>query len=192
MKLTAYIFILISFVLLQSCATTDPNVAQEKKEIEYAKGTIKEQPKWFEKLKSDKKILYAKGTAVSKDMQLSIDKATLNARTSLADQLNGHISANMKQFVKESGIDEDTEMYSEVEKVVKSSVKETSTIGYREYKSETVASGSKYRTYYVLEYPFGKANKILVSQIKNSALLEGSLQASEAYKELEKEIQGSN
>jgi hypothetical protein len=98
----------------------------------------------------------------------------------------------MKQFVKESGIDEDTEMYSEVEKVVKSSVKETSTIGYREYKSETVASGSKYRTYYVLEYPFGKANKILVSQIKNSALLEGSLQASEAYKELEKEIQGSN
>jgi hypothetical protein len=31
-----------------------------------------------------------------------------------------------------------------------------------------------------------------VSQIKNSALLEGSLQASEAYKELEKEIQGSN
>ena len=57
---------------------------------------------------------------------------------------------------------------------------------------ETVASGSKYRTYYVLEYPIGKANKILMSQIKNNALLEGSLQASEAYKELEKEIQGSN
>ena len=191
MKLATYIFILVSFVLLQSCAT-DPKVAAEKREAEYAKGTIKEQPKWFEKLKNDKKILYAKGTAVSKDMQLSIDKATLNARISLADQLNGHISANMKQFVKESGIDEDTEMYSEVEKVVKSSVKETSTIGYREYKSETIASGSKYRTYYVLQYPIGKANKILMSQIKNNALLEGSLQASEAYKELEKEIQGSN
>ena len=191
MRFIAYIFILISFVLLQGCAT-DPKIAKEKKDIEYAKGTVKEQPKWFEKLPKNKKVLYAKGTAISKDMQLSLNKATLNAKDSLADTLESYISSKTKTFAKESGLDEDTEMYSEVEKVVKSSVKETSTIGYREYKSETVASGSKYRTYYVLEYPFGKANKILVSQIKNSALLEGSLQASEAYKELEKEIQGSN
>ena len=34
--------------------------------------------------------------------------------------------------------------------------------------------------------------KILIDQIKNNALLEGSVQASTAYKELEKEIQGSN
>ena len=65
-------------------------------------------------------------------------------------------------------------------------------MGFKEYKSKTVAVGSKYRTYYVLEYPLGSANKILISQIKNNALLEGSLQASKAYKELEKEIAGNN
>ena len=150
MKLATYIFILISFVLLQSCAT-DPKVAADKKAAEFAKGTIKEQPKWFEKLKNDKKILYAKGTAVSKDMQLSIKKATLFAKDSLFDSLNSTISSKTKLFAKESGIDEDTEMYSELEQVIINTVKEAHVIGYREYKSETVASGSKYRTYYVLE-----------------------------------------
>ena len=125
-------------------------------------------------------------------MQLSLNKATLNAKDSLADTLESYISSKTKTFAKESGLDEDTEMYSELEKVIINTVKEARIIGYREYKSETVASGSKYRTYYVLEYPIGKANKILISQIKNDALLEGSVQASEAYKELEKEIQGSN
>ena len=188
MKLTTYIAILISFALLQGCVTTNPDVAK----LKVTKATIKEEPKWFTKLPKSKKILYAKGTALSGDMQLSIDKATLNARTSLSDQLNGHISANMKQFVKESGIDEDTKMYSEMEKVVKSSVKETSTTGYSEYKSKTIGIGTKYRTYYVMQYPIGKANKILISQIQNNALLEGSVQASAAYKDLEKEIQGSD
>ncbi len=188
MKLATYIAILISFVLLQGCETTNPNTAK----LKVTKATIKEEPKWFKKLPKSKKILYAKGTALSGDMQLSIDKATLNARTSLAVQLNGIISANMKQFIKESGIDEDTKMYSEMEKVVKSSVKETSTTGYSEYESKTIGIESKYRTYYVMQYPIGKANKILISQIKNNALLEGSMQASAAYKDLEKEIQGSD
>ena len=84
--------------------------------------------------------------------------------------------------------DELTELYSELEQVTINSVKEANIVGFKEYKSKTIAVGSKYRTYYVLEYALGSANKILISQIKNNALLEGSLHASKAYKELEKEI----
>ena len=160
MKLTTYIAILISFALLQGCVTTNPDVAK----LKVTKATIKEEPKWFTKLPKSKKILYAKGTALSGDMQLSLDKATIAAKRSLAETLDSYISSKTKTFAKESGLDEDTEMYSELEKVIINTVKEARIIGYREYKSETVASGSKYRTYYVLEYPFGKANKILVSQ----------------------------
>ena len=191
MKLAAYIIILISFALLQSCAT-NPDVAAEKEKIEIAKGTIKEQPKWFKKIPKSKKILYAKGTAISGDMQLSIDKATISAKRSLADKLDSYISSKTKTFAKESGIDELSSIYSELEQVTINTIKEAHIVGFKEYKSETVAFGSKYRTYYVMEYPFGKANKILIAQIKNNALLEGSVQASTAYKELEKEIQGSD
>ena len=91
MKLAAYIIILFSFVLLQSCATTGVGGDAEKRAI--AKETLKQVPKWFTKLPKSKKILYAKGTAVSEDMQLSIDKATIASKRSLADKLDSYISS---------------------------------------------------------------------------------------------------
>ena len=191
MKLFVYLIVLVSFVLLQSCAT-DPKILAEKQKVKIVSTSMKEQPKWFKKLPKSKKFLYAKGTAVSGDMQISIDKATLLARRSLAEKIDSTISSKAKLFVKEVGMEELAELYTEFERVIISSVKEANTVGFNEYKSKTLAVGSKYRTYYVLEYPLGSANKILISQIKNNALLEGSLQASKAYKELEKEIAGNN
>ena len=191
MKLFVYLIVLVSFVLLQSCAT-DPKILAEKQKTEIAKEAIKETPKWFKKLPKSKKFLYAKGTAVSGDMQLSMDKATMVAKRSLAEKLDSTISSKTKTFAKEVGMGELTELYSELEQVTINSVKEANIVGFKEYKIKTIAVGSQYRTYYVLEYPLGSANKILISQIKNNALLEGSLQASKAYKELEKEIAGNN
>ena len=191
MRLFVYLIVLVSFVLLQSCAT-DPKILAEKQKVKIVSTSMKEQPKWFKKLPKSKKFLYAKGTAVSGDMQISIDKATLLARRSLAEKIDSNISSKSKLFVKEVGMEELGELYTEFERVIISSVKEANTVGFNEYKSKTLAVGSKYRTYYVLEYALGSANKILISQIKNNALLEGSLQASKAYKELEEEIAGNN
>ena len=191
MRLSVYLIVLVSFVLLQSCAT-DPKILAEKQKEKIASETIKEAPKWFKKLPKNKKILYAKGTAVSSDMQLSIDKAKIAAKRSLAEKLESTISSKTKQFAKETGIDEMTELYTELEQVTINSVKEASIVGFNEYKSKTVLIGSKYRTFYVLEFPIDKANKILLSQIKNNALVEQSIKASEAYKELEEEIKSSN
>jgi len=191
MKLFVYLIVLVSFVLLQSCAT-DPKILAEKQKAKIASETIKEVPKWFKKLPKSKKFLYAKGTQISSDMQMSIDKATLAAKRSLAEKLDSTISSKTKSFAKEVGMDELTELYTELEQVTINTVKEANIVGFKEYKSKTTATGSKYRTYFVLEYPLGSANKILISQIKNNALLEGSLQASKAYKELEKEIAGNN
>jgi len=188
MKLAAHITILVCFVFLQGCETTNPNTAK----LKVTKATMKEVPKWFTKLPKSKKVLYSKGTAISGDLQLSIDKATIAAKRSLAETLNSYISSKTKTFVTETGMNEDSSMYSELEQVTMNVIKEANIVGFKEYKSKTIGIGSKYRTYYVMEYPIGKANKILISQIKNNALLEGSVKASAAYKDLEKEIQGSN
>ena len=191
MRFSVYIVLIISFVLLQSCVT-DPRIVAEQQKAKIAKQSLKETPKWFKKLPKKKKVLYAKGTAVSGDMQLSIDKAKIAAKRSLAEKLESTISSKTKQFAKEIGIDEMTEVYTELEQVTINSVKEASIVGFNEYKSKTVLIGSKYRTFYVLEFPIDKANKILLSQIKNNALVEQSIKASEAYKELEEEIKSSN
>jgi len=191
-KLFTYLIVLVSFVLLQSCAT-DPKILAEKEKSKIAAKAIKEQPKWYKKLpKNTKKNIYVRGTAVSKDMQLSMDKAVIAAKRTLAETLDSTISSKSKEFAKEISMDELGSLYSELEQVTINSIKEANIIGFKEYKSKTIAVGSTYRHYYVLEYPLGEANKILISQIKNNALLEGSLQASKAYKELEKEIAGSN
>ena len=191
MRLSVYLIVLVSFVLLQSCAT-DPKILAEKQKEKIASETIKEAPKWFKKLPKSKKFLYHKGSGISPDMQMSITKAKMLAKLSLAEELESTISSKTKLFAKEVGMGELTELYTELEAVIFNTVKEAKIVGFKEYKSKTIAVGSKYRTYYVLEYPLGSANKILISQIKNNALLEGSLQASKAYKELEKEIAGNN
>ena len=51
-----------------------------------------------------------------------------------------------------------------------------------------LAQGKRYRAYVLLQYPLGKAKKILVDQVKNNRVLEGKLRATKAFKDLEEEI----
>ena len=102
-----------------------------------------------------------------------------------------HYCIDTKLFLKEVGTGEISDIYNEMEQVTINTIKEAHIVGFKEYKSKTIIIGSKYRTYTVLEFLYGKANKILISQIKNNALLEGSVSASKAFQDLEKEIQGN-
>jgi hypothetical protein len=40
----------------------------------------------------------------------------------------------------------------------------------------------------LLQYPLGKANKVLVDQVKKNRVLEGKLRATKVFKDLEEEI----
>ena len=149
-------------------------------------------PKWFTELPKSETMLYARGTAVSSDMQLSIDKASIAAKRNLADKLESIISSKTQLFVKEAGMEEDTQIYNELEQITSNTVNETKIGSYNEFKTKTLLIGSKYRTFFVLEYPIVEAYKILVPKIENNPILEGNVQTSQAYKDLEKEIKGIN
>ena len=149
-------------------------------------------PKWFTELPKSETMLYARGTAVSSDMQLSIDKASIAAKRNLADKLESIISSKTQLFVKEAGIEEDTQIYNELEQITSNTVNETKIGSYNEFKTKTLLIGSKYRTFFVLEYPISEAYKILIPKIKNNPVLEDTVQASQAYKDLEEEIKRTN
>mgnify|MGYP001338309002 CR=1 FL=1 len=191
MKLVAYIFIFMFFVLSQSYKIDMIALAEEHNE-EVAKQTIEETPEWFVELPKSETMLYARGTAVSGDMQLSIDKASIAAKRSLADKLKSIISSKTQMFAKEAGMDENTKIYNELEQITSNTINETKIGSYNEFKSKTVLIGSKYRTFFVLEYPIVEAYKILLPKIENNPILEESVQTSQAYKDLEKEIRGIN
>ena len=154
--------------------------------------TNEEIPKWFTELPKSKTMLYARGTAVSGDMQLSIDKASIAAKRNLADKLESIISSKTQLFVKEAGIEEDTQIYNELEQITSNTVNETKIGSYNEFKTKTLLIGSKYRTFFVLEYPISEAYKILIPKIKKNPVLEDTVQASQAYKDLEEEIKRTN
>jgi len=149
-------------------------------------------PKWFAELPKSEIMLYARGTAVSSDMQLSIDKASIAAKRNLADKLESIISSKTQLFVKEAGIEEDTQIYNELEQITSNTVNETKIGSYNEFKTKTLLIGSKYRTFFVLEYPISEAYKILIPKIKKNPVLEDTVQASQAYKDLEEEIKRTN
>ena len=57
--------------------------------------------------------------------------------------------------------------------------------------AKVLAQGTKYRAYVLLQYPIGKANKMLVDQVKKSRVLEARMRASKAFKELEDDIKNA-
>ncbi|MBW7996807.1 MAG: hypothetical protein FVQ81_09635 [Candidatus Glassbacteria bacterium] len=179
------------------CATPEPGSPaavyeeQEKKEearIEAVEETVDELPDWYTNLPTDPHSVYSAGTATSPDLQLAMDKGTLNAKRSLADRINGLISSKMKTFMAEVGAGEDTEVVTEVERVTTNLITEVNVSGYSQAKAKVLSQGKQYRAYILLQYPIGKANRILVDQVKKNRILEGKLRASKAFQELEEEI----
>jgi hypothetical protein len=183
--------------LMFGCATPEPGSPeavfqqQQKKEVARAEAvekTVEELPIWYTKLPTDAHSVFAAGTATSPDLQLALDKGTLNAKRTLADRINSLLSSKMKEFVSEVGQGEDTIVVTEAERVTSNLITEVNVSGYSQSDAKVLAQGNRYRAYVLLKYPVGKANRILVDQVKKNRVLEGKLRASKAFKELEDEI----
>jgi len=190
-------WMVILAIAVAGCATPEPGSPeavyqeqQEKKEAhkEAVKQSIEEAPDWFINPPQDAKSVYSSGTSTSPDLQLALDKAILSAKRSLADRINGLLSSKMKEFVAETGGGEDKEVISEVERVTTNLITEVNVAGYQQKDAKVLTQGEKYRAYVLLQYPLGKANRILIDQVQKNRILESKMRASKAFKELEDDI----
>ena len=69
----------------------------------------------------DINMLTAESSGTSRDYQLAIDKAKMDARLEMTQQLNTYIQALIKKFDEEVGITEDSELlglFSKTSKIV--------------------------------------------------------------------------
>jgi hypothetical protein len=184
-------------VFVTGCASPQPGSPaavyekEQKKEearVEATQETIVELPSWFLNPPQDEHSVYAAGTATSADLQLAMDKSILNAKRTIADSIKGLLSSKMKQFIDESGSGEDNVLTNEASKVIINLITEANVAGYKQADAKVLAQGKQYRAYVLLQYPIGKANKVLVDQVKKNRVLEGKLRATKAFKDLEEEI----
>jgi hypothetical protein len=111
----------------------------------------------------DTTAIYGKGTALSSDMQTSIDKANTIASAELAGFLERKVESYRTYLVREeSGSNQaDLNFQSATKMIVSQALQGTEEHFRKIYKED-----GKYRAYLVLKLPVGRANKALLDQIK--------------------------
>ena len=193
-------YLIISFALsgLTGCASPEPGSPEAvalniEKQIEQKQDTVEETlkkaPKWFFNVPVSVNAIYTSGTGVSPNLQLAVDKSTLNAKRALADRLKGLVSSKTKLFVKETGQYENTSAVTEGEQAIINLIKEVNVSGYKTKEVLTFQQDRHYRTFVLLEYPIGKLNTVQIETLKKQLERESKTSANTAFKELNRDIQ---
>ena len=189
-----------ALLALGACSNTNgdtasiaPPTVADVASYEYKANVVKDNvdviPEWFTEMPSDDKAIYAVGTSVTPDLQLSVDMATMSAKTTLADRINGRVSSQAKSFISKIGSDEtDTAVLSEVEKVTKNLIADVDVAGYKVSESKIVSSGTQYRAFVLLEYSDLEAQKILLNRLRKDRMLLSKISATNAYQELDSAV----
>ena len=126
-------------------------------------------------------------------IQLSVDMAVLNAKTTLADRINGRVRSQTKNFISKIGSDEtDTAILSELEKTTSNLVADVDVAGYKVSESKIVSSGTQYRAFVLLEYSDLQASKILMNRLRKDRMLLSKISSTNAFKELDDKVNDAN
>ena len=165
-----------------------------KYKTEKVQAAVKQIPKWYKKLPTEANKIYSVGASSSPDLQLSIDMATLNAKYTLADRINGKLDGMMKTFITRLGTDEDISAttMSEVDKVVKNIIASVNVAGYTPKEIEVFPSGTQFRAFVLLEYSDTEARKIIMNRMMKDKLVYSKIKSTNAFKELKNEVEKSN
>ena len=76
---------------------------QQQAQLQAIKDVVDQAPSWYVSPPADTGYMYGSGTATSGDLQFAIDKALLNAKRAVADQVHSKLSADFGDYLQESG-----------------------------------------------------------------------------------------
>jgi hypothetical protein len=179
---------------LSACTNKDAPPLVDSAEVEYKTqkvvAGVNIVPDWFKEYPEHERNIYSAGTATAPDIQLSIDIATLNAKTVLADRINGKLDSMTKKFVAKIGqSDIDTSVLTEIETVSKNVIAAVDVAGYKQVNLDIVPAGTQYRAFVLLEYSDLEATKIMMNRLRKDRMVYSRIRSTKAWEELEKEVQ---
>ena len=180
---------------LGACQTNKESITANP-QIVYQTSTVNKQieqiPEWYLNIPSAEDTIYSSGSARAPDLQLAVDIAIMNAKTTLADRINGKLDSMTKSFVAKIGSsDLDTSVLNEIEKVSKNVIASVDVAGYIIDKSDVTQEGAQYRAYVLLAYNNEEATKVLMNRMKRDKMIYSRIRSTEAWKELEDEVNKS-
>ena len=177
---------------LGACQTNKESITANP-QIVYQTNTVSQQieqiPEWYLNIPSADDTIYSSGSARAPDLQLAVDIAIMNAKTTLADRINGKLDSMTKSFVAKIGsTDLDTSVLNEIEKTSKNVIASVDVAGYVVDKSDITQEGAQYRAYVLLAYNSEEATKIMMNRMKRDRMIYSRIRSTEAWKELENEV----
>ena len=180
---------------LSACQTNKESITANP-QIVYQTNTVSQQveqiPEWYLNIPSADDTIYSSGSAKAPDLQLAVDIAIMNAKTTLADRINGKLDSMTKSFVAKIGsTDLDTSVLNEIEKTSKNVIASVDVAGYVVDKSDITQEGTQYRAYVLLAYNSEEATKIMMNRMKRDRMIYSRIRSTEAWKELENEVNKS-
>ena len=180
---------------LGACQTNKESITSNP-QIVYQTNTVSKQieqiPEWYLNIPSADDTIYSSGSARAPDLQLAVDIAIMNAKTTLADRINGKLDSMTKSFVAKIGSsDLDTSVLNEIEKVSKNVIASVDVAGYIIDKSDVTQEGTQYRAYVLLAYNSEEATKMMMNRMKRDRMIYSRIRSTEAWKELEEEVNKS-
>ena len=180
---------------LGACQTNKESITANP-QIVYQTNTVSKQieqiPEWYLNIPSADDTIYSSGSARAPDLQLAVDIAIMNAKTTLADRINGKLDSMTKSFVAKIGSNDlDTSVLNEIEKTSKNVIASVDVAGYIIDKSDVTQEGTQYRAYVLLAYNSEEATKVLMNRMKRDKMIYSRIRSTEAWKELENEVDKS-
>ena len=180
---------------LSACQTNKESITANP-QIVYQTNTVSQQieqiPEWYLNIPSADDTIYSSGSARAPDLQLAVDIAIMNAKTTLADRINGKLDSMTKSFVAKIGSDDlDTSVLNEIEKTSKNVIASVDVAGYVVDKSDITQEGTQYRAYVLLAYNSEEATKMMMNRMKRDRMIYSRIRSTEAWKELEEEVNKS-
>lgn len=184
MKLRHVILALVVLVMLVSLAACSSNKKMAKPD-----GEIVYRPAWWATQPDPAYVCtYGQGTQVSETASMNTAKA--NALLEGAQFVETEIKGMIKSFEEEAGV-YDPQLLALSQKVVKaiSSARFSGTIpGNIETRTVKEQGGNRYKTWIQVKIPKTEINKNLVNNIRNEEALYNQFKASQAFQELDAEI----
>lgn len=115
-------------------------------------------PPWYIKAPaSTDEYMFVTGTAVSSDLAMSRAKAMLDAQNQLAAKLNGVIDSVTRQRKVDTAGNVTNDYTSQS---IRKTISETSITGFHLEDSRVQPENRGYRTFVLIRYPIGDANKL--------------------------------
>ena len=162
-------------------------------EEEQSETIVNNIPEWFLNLPDGGNlIVYAAGTNENLKLQWAYDRARDEAKETIASSLEVSITQQLNKIVDEISAGNDITLTEELTEITNITTNIVKANHWKEVEKDIQRNGDNYIVYVLIQFSMRNANKVLLDNIQTKENSYQKLKASQAFLELEEEVNKSS